>query len=334
MRPKERVKVAISHKQPDKCPWHFDFTVGAHRKMVEYTHDVDFAAKIGSHIAGVAPVAPDAWVEVANDIWCDEFGVTWNRSIDKDIGNPDGAIFPGPSLGDYVWPDPDDERRWEHFGEAVAADSDRFVVMNIGFSLFERAWTMRGMPNLMADFIDHPSFVDALFDAIVEFNLGLIRRGIEYDVDGVMFGDDWGQQRGMLMGPRLWRRFIRPRLATMYEAVRAAGKHVVIHSCGDVAEVFPDLIEIGVDVFNPFQPEVIDVFRAKREYGRHLSFFGGVSTQQLLPYGTPQEIKCHARRLMDEIGRDGGYIIAPAHAIPGDVPPENMEALIDAVTEQ
>lgn len=334
MTPKERVKTAISHRQPDRCPWHLDFTVRAHQRMVEHTGDVDFASRIGCHIAGVDPVAPDAWVEVTRDMWRDQFGVIWNRTIDKDIGNPDGAIFPEPSLGGYVWPDPDDERRWEHFGEAVKAAGERYIVMHVGFSLFERAWTMRGMHRLMLDFIDHPGFVEELLDAIVEFNLGLVRRGTQYQVDGVMFGDDWGQQRGMLMGPHLWRQFIKPRLRRMYEAVHAGGKHVVIHSCGDVKEVFPDLIEIGVDVFNPFQPEVIDVFWAKREYGKDLTFFGGVSTQRLLPYGTPREVREQAHRLMDEVGRNGGYIIAPAHAVPGDVPAENMAALIEAVNEQ
>jgi uroporphyrinogen decarboxylase len=100
-----------------------------------------------------------------------------------------------------------------------------------------------------------------------------------------------------------------------------------------VQEVFPQLIEIGLDCFNPFQPEVMDVYEMKRLHRDRLSFWGGISTQRLLPYGTPEEVRAEARRMMAEVGKDGGYIIAPAHAIPGDAKPENIMALIEAVND-
>ena len=331
---KERVYTALRHEQPDLCPYHLGFTIDAHEKMVAYTGDPDFATQLGNHLASVAPMRPDAWVEIKPDFWRDQFGVVWNRTVDKDIGNPDGLIFPEPRLGDYQWPDPHDPGRYEHFDEQIAANSDKFMLLSIGFSLFERAWTMRGMVNLMTDMHEHPTFVDELLGAICQFNLGLIENGCRDGIDGVMFGDDWGQQGGMLMGPPLWRRFIKPRLKQMYDAAHAAGKEVFIHCCGNIVEVLPELIELGVAVFNPFQPEVMDVYEIKRQYGKHLSFYGGVSTQQLLPYGTPEQVKAEARRLMREVGRDGGYIIAPAHGIPKDVPAENMAALIEAVQDQ
>lgn len=330
----ERVYAALRHEQPDLCPWSLGFTQGAREKMIAYTGDPRFEQKIGNHLCSFAPTPPDAWVETRPGFWRDEFGVLWNRSVDKDIGNPEGLIFPEPRLGDYQFPDPADPRRWQQVEGIIAIHSDQFVVMNIGFSLFERAWSMRGMANLMMDMIDNPGFVDDLFDAITAYNLELIQIGRTYPVDAIMFGDDWGQQRGMLMGPALWRRFLKPRLRRMYEAVHEAGKYVFIHSCGNVTEIFPDLLEIGLDCFNPFQPEVMDVYEMKRQYGKDLSFFGGVSTQRLLPYGTPEEVKAEARRLMSEVGRDGGYILAPAHSIPRDARPENMAALIEVVNDQ
>ncbi len=334
MTPKERVHTALRHEQPDICPWEIGFTQEAHRKMVAYTGDPDFESKIGNHLHFIRAVRPDVWVEIAPDFWRDQFGVVWNRTIDKDIGNPDAHIFPEPRLGDYVWPDPDDPLRWAHVEGEIAAHPDKFVVIAIDFSLFERAWTMRGMENLLMDMYDHPQFVEDLLDAILEFNLGIVQGAARYPADAIYFGDDWGQQQGMLMGPTLWRRFLKPRLAQQYAAVHQTGKKVFIHSCGKVIEIFPDLIEIGLDCFNPFQPEVIDVYAAKREFGDRLSFFGGVSTQHLLPYGTPAEVKAEAKRLMTEVGRNGGYILAPAHSIPKDAPPENMMALIEAVNEQ
>ena len=135
------------------------------------------------------------------------------------------------------------------------------------------------------------------------------------------------------MGPKLWEEFLKPRLARQYGAAKAAGKFVTIHSCGMVQEVFPQLIEIGLDCFNPFQPEVMDPYEMKRLYGDRLSFWGGVSTQKLLPYGTVDEVRAEVRRLIAEVGRDGGYICAPAHGIPGDAKPENIMAMIETVNE-
>lgn len=331
---KERVHVALRHEQPDLCPWEIGLTQKAHKRLVEYTGDPNVMQDVGNHLAGIDATPPNAWVEVAPDMWRDEFGAVWNRTIDKDIGNPDGLIFSEPRLGDYRFPDPADPARWERFEERLGAFPDRFTVFSIGFSLFERAWTMRGMANLLMDMVENPGFVDELFEAITEFNLGLVRRALAFPVDAVYFGDDWGQQHGMIMGPKLWRRFLKPHLARMYGTVREADRYVFIHSCGKVDEIFPDLIEIGLSCFNPFQPEVMDVYEMKRVYGDRLAFHGGLSTQRTLPYGTPDDVRAEARRLMREIGKGGGYILAPAHGIPGDAKPENILALIETVQNQ
>jgi uroporphyrinogen decarboxylase len=108
----------------------------------------------------------------------------------------------------------------------------------------------------------------------------------------------------------------------------------MIHCCGDVDELFDDLVDLGVNCFNPFQPEVMDPYEMKRRFGDRLSFWGGVSTQRLLPYGTPGQVREEVRRLMAEVGRDGGYILAPAHAIPGDAKPENVMAMIETINAQ
>ena len=120
----------------------------------------------------------------------------------------------------------------------------------------------------------------------------------------------------------------------MYAAVKSRGKRVFIHSCGKVDELFPDLIECGLDVFNPFQPEVIDVYDAKRRYGDRLSFYGGISTQKTLPYGTTAQVREEVRRLLDRVGKDGGYIAAPAHDVPRDAMAENVAAMIEVLKSQ
>ena len=130
----------------------------------------------------------------------------------------------------------------------TAAHAGDFRYVSIPFSLFERAWSLPGMADLMVDMLDAPEFVDELLDAITDFNCAILDEVLRYDIDCVKFGDDWGQQTGLIFGARLWRRFIKPRLARMYGMVKRAGKTVFIHSCGWVQELLPDLIELGLDV--------------------------------------------------------------------------------------
>jgi uroporphyrinogen decarboxylase len=263
----------------------------------------------------------------------DVFGVIWDRTIDKDIGNVEGVVLPQPTLDGYEFPNPLDRRFFEQIPERIKQFGDRFRVFQIGFSLYERAWTLRGMTNLMMDFCDRPAFVHELFDAIVDYNIAQVEEALKYDIDAVYFGDDWGQQRGLQMGPQHWHEFIYPAVKRMYRVVRDAGKFVMIHSCGDVDELFDDLVGIGLNCFNPFQPEVMDVDSLLPQYRGRLAFHGGMSTQRTLPFGSMEDVRAETSRLLD-LGADGGYIMAPAHDVEGDVPLENILAMIQTVQGQ
>ena len=331
---RERVLASLDHRQPDRIPWNIRFTEPARANMAAYYGDPDFESKIGNclHILHTEPAG--SWREVRAGIWEDQFGVRWDRSIDRDIGNVCNVSITRDTLADFRFPDPDDPSRFADHAALIAKHPDDFQVTDLGFSLYERAWTLAGMEPFLMAMVDDPPFAHALLERIVEFNLGVIDNACAYPIDAMMFGDDWGQQGGLLMGPTLWREFIKPRIRRMYARVKAAGKRVFIHSCGKVDELFPQLIECGLDVFNPFQPEVIDVYEAKRLYGDRLSFYGGISTQKTLPYGTPSDVKDEVRRLLDSIGRDGGYIAAPAHDVPRDAKPENIAAMIETLQGQ
>jgi len=331
---RERVLASLDHRQPDRIPYNIRFTEPARQAMAEYYGDPDFESKLGNclHILHTEPAG--SWREVRPDIWEDQFGVQWDRSIDRDIGNVcNVSVTPG-SLAGFRLPDPDEPTRFADHAALIASTPGQFHVTDLGFSLYERAWTLAGMENFLVAMVEEPAFADALLDRIVEFNLAIIEKACALPIDAMMFGDDWGQQRGLLMGPAAWRRFIKPRITRMYGAVKARGKRVFIHSCGKVDELFPELIEAGLDVFNPFQPEVIDVYDAKRRYGERLSFYGGISTQKTLPYGSTTDVKDEVKRLLAAIGKDGGYIASPAHDVPRDAKPENVAAMVEALQNQ
>jgi uroporphyrinogen decarboxylase len=191
-----------------------------------------------------------------------------------------------------------------------------------------------GMENVLVSMVANPEELEILYDRICDYYLNLLDIALEYDIDGVYFGDDWGQQSGLIMGPHYWRRFIKPRMARLYGRVKSKGKYVFQHSCGDCHEIFPDLIEIGLDCYQTFQPEIYDIEMMKKLYGSRLTFWGGISVQRCLPFMSPEEVKSETIRIINMLRDGGGLIVAPTHAITDDVPPQNMLAMFDVFLHQ
>jgi uroporphyrinogen decarboxylase len=332
---RDRIINAILHRQTDIIPYNINFTQQAYDKVSKYLNDNEFGDKLNNHISTVYYDGRPKEISSRSGYFIDDFGVTWNRNgADKDIGVVDGYVLKEASMDGYSFPQVDEKDLKMKLEKLISASDNNFKLFDFGFTVFERAWSLRGMENILVDMIEEPDFVNQLLDAIVDYNLKIINLALEFEIDGILFGDDWGQQSGLIMGPEMWRKFIKPQMARMYSAVKKKSRFVLQHSCGDIHEIFPDVIEIGLDVYQTFQPEIYDIRKIKQQFGGSLTFWGGISTQRLLPFASPEEVKRVTKETMEILGENGGYIASATHDIPGDVPPENIMAMIEVFQNQ
>jgi uroporphyrinogen decarboxylase len=242
-----------------------------------------------------------------------------------------------PSIEDLHLPDIDmffTESWREEVSRFISSHQEQFLVVNYGFGLFERSWTLRGFEEALMDAYAEPEFYDALIDRITDHHMRIVERLLELPIDGIMFSDDWGYQRGVLIDPPHWRRYFKTRYQKLYALTHEAGKRTLSHCCGDVAALLPDLIEMKLDVLESVQPEAMDPYELKRQYGDKITFWGGLGSQSTIQFGTPDEIRKETDRLCAEMGRGGGYILGPAKAIQPGTPVENTAAVVEAFLNQ
>jgi uroporphyrinogen decarboxylase len=332
MTQREAVTAAIRFQSPFPVPYCVSFTHRMLEKMIAYTGNPYYEATLNNAINSAYLIKPET--ETGLGFFTDEFGVVWNRrGLDNDIGNVHAFLIKDyASLDRYQFPPVDEAYIRARMQALMDTAGDRFRVAAIGFSLFERAWTLRGMEDLLSDMVVEPGFVHDLLGRITERNLCIIRIALQYDIDCFHFGDDWGQQKELIMGPHHWRRFIKPCLEKMYSAVRNAGKFVSQHSCGDIRSVMDDLYDMGLSMYQTFQPEIYGLDYANKLRNR-IAVWGGISTQQDLPAKPPAQVRRITQELLDAFPY-GGLVAAPTHDIPGDVPPENVLAMMDVLNNQ
>jgi uroporphyrinogen decarboxylase len=334
MTKREIVIEALEHRETKPIPYTLGLTIQAKDIMREAGKAEGLEDDFGSYITASYYDGWPVQIPERPGYYRDDFGVVWNRNgADKEIGVIDGLIMDGPEA-DYKFPKVDMPMFRRQIEDVQARRKDRFFFASFGFTMFERAWSLMGMENVLMYMIDYPEALEAFFDRICDFFLGLVDVALEYDVDGVHFGDDWGQQKGLIMGPEYWRRFIKPRMARLYARVKSKGKYVSQHSCGDCREIFPDLVEIGLNCYQTFQPEIYPIAEMKKLYGDHITFWGGLSTQQCLPRATPAQVREEIVRLAKILGKNGGLILAPTHGVPQDVPVENILATAEMFQKQ
>jgi uroporphyrinogen decarboxylase len=356
MNSRERVNAALRHQLCDRVP--FDFALGFspyqleqfRKRTGEENPDDYFGADVRGTGIGPTRLCTDfsRYIDRAclpAQGYIDEWGQGHipTMSSDQYHSHLEGYVYPMLGLHsrqdalDYPLPDIEAEYRYEPVARDIKRHQDRGLAVMAGMActIFEVAWGMRSMELLLMDFVDNPEFAEVLLDRITRKRIVQAERYAELGPDAIMFGDDVATQRGMLMSVPMWQRWLKPRLARVIEAARRANPDVLIfyHSDGNATAIVPDLIEIGVQILNPVQPECMDPFGLKKAYGDRLSYWGTLGTQSTLPFGTPDDVRRDIKARCEIVGKGGGLLIAPTHMVEPEVPWENLVAFVEAVKE-
>jgi uroporphyrinogen decarboxylase len=270
----------------------------------------------------------------------DEWGVWWRAGEFHHFARVDSPLRGMQDLSrlkQYPWPDLDQSYRYVGVRERVAELHARgLAVAAFAGSVFEQSWYIRGLEDLMVDMATAPEVAHWFFERTAALQQFAAEQFARAGVDIIITGDDVAGQQGLLMSLEMWRTFLKPRLAATVQAVKRANpaSFVFYHSDGKVEAVIPELIEIGIDILNPIQPECMEPAAIKRRFGDRLSFWGTVSVQRTMPGGTPDEVRAEVRARIRDVGQGGGFILAPAHVLGPETPWENIVAFFEAADEE
>jgi len=348
---KQRVRASIAHQQPDRVAIDYYARGEITQRLCEHLGISDgesLEQKIGVDVTCVHPIFKslltprcyaDPTVEITPDgLHRDIWGVGF-RANQTEVGfYMDLADYPLRDLGsvaeldDYPWPTADS---WDYSQVRAEAEGKSHLWVYIhSRGIFEISWFLRGFDNLLSDMAAAPERANAVMDRVQEYLMERTRRVLEAGqgaIDMVEYNDDVAAQNGLLLSPRMWREFLKPRIAAFIRMCKPYDVKIKYHCCGGLRPIIPDLIDLGVDVLNPVQVLAAGMEPAalKREFGERLTFNGGVDTQQLLPNASRDEVVARTRWLLDTLGAGGGYILGPSHAFQADVPLENVLAVYE-----
>jgi uroporphyrinogen decarboxylase len=260
--------------------------------------------------------------------YTDEWGIRWH-GVGVTRGQVKASPLREPTLKGYRFPDRLSPVALEQMKSQATRTAHKYRVAKLG-ALWEQATFVRGMADLLMDLILHPTFAHDLLEGITGYllrNLELYHR--ELDVECIWLSDDYGSQSALLMSPKLWQKYIGPRVRRIGEAVHALGYHFALHSDGAISDIIPDVVEMGVELLHPVQGECVDVEWVKREFGSHLTLWGGYGSQGTLVFGTPVQVRQEVNKVCDLLGVGGGFILSPGLGLQDEVPLENAVAFIE-----
>jgi uroporphyrinogen decarboxylase len=363
MTSRERVLTAIHLQLPDRVPREILFEPRVARMLRERLNTPDLVAALRMDVVSVFPsptrlrtnftpyfqtrVKAGEWTRDGKPVTPDGKAVSWDewgRGRIWDLEEHYAEyLYPlersetADEILAYPWPDLFEPYRYADLKERVDALHARgyAVIGDVDETVFEIAWQLRSMDRLFEDMLHNDEKAALVLDAITDRIACAARAMAEAGVDILYTGDDVAMQTGLMMSRKFYRQWLFPRLKRVVDAAREVipGLPVQYHSDGKINDLVPDLMEAGVTILNPVQPECVDHAWIKAAYGDRLSFNGGLGVQSVLPFGTPEQVREHVRQVIHTLGAGGGLIIAPSHVIERDTPMENILAMMGAIDE-
>ena len=347
MKPRDYVVAALEHEETDHLAYSFGFEQKEYeKKMDDYYGTPRWRDELTPYIVSIGGASAEkrhgakAGRAIDQEKYAkDIFGSLWR--LDGYVPHLEKPILEKPSFDGFRFPELKD---YDYDFAQIKLDAvavrekhpDSFSMVGCGTVLFALSWALRGFGNTLEDMLLAPDFYEELLKKCTDLTLEIIAQFEDVEANAIMIGDDWGGQRGVLMGPELWRKFIKPQAARIYDAINEQGKYNFTHCCGSIADIYPDLIEIGFHLHESVQPEAASMnpYRLKKQFGDKLTFWGCVGSQDLIPFGRPEEIRTEIRKLCREMGKGGGYILKLAKSIQPETPIENAVAAFETFIEQ
>lgn len=354
MESRDRVQAALNHEKPDRCPMQVSFTPEFAARLRE---DMNLAGKGGHNPHGGGNtyqleralgedmlLTSVGWANsyyMDDEDYTDEWGVGWGiqkyetpygtGSYTEIVSHP---LADDRALDNYQPPDPQRPELYTASRDMVQHFKDQYWIVGVTVTtIFEAAWALRGLTQMMMDMALDPDTANRILDIPYHYHLTAAKKLVEIGVDMIWTGDDVGSQDRMLISPGMWRKYLKPRMAHFFSELKAINPDLKIayHSDGNILPIIPELIEIGLDVLNPIQPASMDPALVKEKFGDNLCFWGSIDVQHTLPFGTPDDVRSEIKNRLQTIGREGGLIISPTHHVQLDTPLENFWAMIDTI---
>jgi uroporphyrinogen decarboxylase len=354
MKPRERVELALHHEEPDRCPMQVSFTpefatrlrqaLALRGTRVHNPHGGGNTYELERALGEDLLLTSVGWANsyyMGDQPYVDEWGVGWAvqpYQTPFGVGHyTEIAMHPladDQAISRYQPPDPYRPDLYTDAAQVIRDFKDEYWIVGVTVTtIFETAWALRGLQQMLIDMLADPDLADQVLDFPYRYHLAAAKRLVEIGVDMIWIGDDVGSQHEMLISPKMWRKYFKWRMADLIHELKAINPRVKVayHSDGDIRRIIPELIEIGLDVLNPIQPACMDPAEIKRQYGDHLCFWGTIDEQKTLPFGSPEDVRAEVLERLRTVGQGGGLILAPTHHVQLDTPLENFWAMVDTI---
>jgi uroporphyrinogen decarboxylase len=354
MKPRERVEMVLNHEEPDRCPMQISFTpefasrlrrdMELQGKAVHNPHGGGNTYELERALGQDMLLTSVGWANsyyMDNKPYVDEWGIGWTvQPYKTPFGTGHYTEITSHPLADddaisrYRPPDPNRPELYADAARVIRDFKDEYWIVGVTVTtIFEAAWALRGLEQIMIDMMVDPDLADHLLDIPYRYHLTAAKKLVEMGVDMVWTGDDFGSQHEMLISPKMWRKYFKWRMANLIGELKAINPNVKVayHSDGDIRRIIPELIEIGLDVLNPIQPSSMNPAEIKSMFGDRLCFWGTIDEQHTLPFGSPKDVQDEVIERLETIGRQGGLILAPTHHVQLDTPLDNFWAMVETI---